>query len=80
MRIIKKQQHSEWIEKFRARGGKTGDYVCEHCNNPVEIPIPTKDQVAGKGYWDGVKECPDCGGHNFVKTWPNGHVEVEKLY
>jgi DNA-directed RNA polymerase subunit RPC12/RpoP len=79
MSIQKKRAHNAWIEKFVEKGGKKCEYICGHCDNPVEIPIPTKEQVSGKGYWDGVKECPDCEGHNFVKTWPSGHVEVEIL-
>jgi len=76
---IKKQEHNKWIENFKSKGGKTTDYICQHCDNPIEIPCPTPEQVSGKGYWDGVKECPECTGHNFVKTWPNRETDVQLL-
>ena len=79
MSILKKQEHNTWIENYKSKGGKTTEYICQHCDNMIEIPCPQPSEVASKGYWDGVKECPECTGHNFVKTWPSGETDVQLL-
>lgn len=79
MSILKKKEHNEWIENYKSKGGKTTEYICLDCDNPIEIPCPKPSEVSGKGFWDGVKECPECSAHNFVKTWPNGDTEVQSL-
>lgn len=79
MAYLKKIEHSQWIDNYKAKGGKTTEYICGHCDNPVEIPLPTNENVSSKGYCDGMKECPDCGGHNCVSTWPNGATEVQPI-
>lgn len=65
MSILKKQEHNEWMANYKSKGGKTTEYICQHCDNLIEIPCPTPEQVSGKKYWDGVKECPECTGHKL---------------
>lgn len=77
MSLATKQAHNQWIDNYKAKGGATTEYICGHCDNPIEVPKPSlKDVDSEKPYWDGMKECPDCGGHNFVKTYPNGDTEI----
>jgi len=32
--------------------------------------------VDSSAYWDSAKTCINCGGINWVKTWPDGKTEV----
>lgn len=69
------------MDKYIAGGGKVTEWTCqnEDCDSVIETPQPTKEQVGSKGYWDGMKECPECGTHNFVKVYPNGATDSQLL-
>lgn len=74
-----KRKHREYMDKYIVNGGKVTEWTCQHCDNVIETPQPTTLQVTGKGYWDGVKECPECSGHNFVRVYPSGETDSQLL-
>lgn len=74
-----KLKHREYMDAYMAKGGKVTEWTCQDCDNSIETPLPTPEQVTGKGFWDGMKECPECGAHNFVRVYPSGETDVQLL-
>jgi|GEM_PF-2980761 len=45
-------------------------YNCPSCNKPNQTPMPTRKDVSGKGYWDSLTTCYECGDCYFVIKYP----------
>lgn len=66
-------------DRVVSNGGTLTTYKCNHCEQKIECVQPTTAQVTDKGHWDGLKTCTNCGGLNFVKTWPTGKTKSIKV-
>lgn len=69
-----------WNKKAFLKGQLFTTWTCCHCESELVTPKPTEDCVSSKGYWDGMKSCYHCGEQSFVRTWPDGTVEVVNPY
>lgn len=71
-----KQDVLDWLQNYKSTGGKVTTYVCPHCQNTLETPQPSKDAVGSKGYRYSMKSCYECEKSSFVKTFPDGKIEI----
>lgn len=45
-------------------------YECPCCSKPIQTPMPTKELVDSRGYWDSLTTCYHCGELYFVVRYP----------
>ena len=70
LRVATADINSRW----KARGKKLTSYDCQHCWESIVVRQPDPDDVGDKGCWDSLTLCTQCGGLNFVLTYPDGRT------
>ncbi len=73
---LQKTMH-EYHQKILKNGGALTYYFCHHCAEMIPTVQPTEDLVTGKGYWDSVTTCTNCGDMNFVAVYPDGRTDSQ---
>lgn len=68
---VLQKQTSEYNEKWKSKGNITGMFDCPLCAKSIETPMPSKELVSHKGFWDSLTTCYHCGGHFFVVKYPH---------
>jgi hypothetical protein len=68
-------------DAFNARwekdGGRLTTYSCPSCKASIKTICPRESDVTpGKGQWDSLKTCTNCGAVNMVVVYPTGLTRV----